>query len=56
LIWETHGLTVALSVISLLVGWFVAIRLGVVFCHASVSVLDYILTIISLPAWERLGL
>ena len=47
LIWERLALTVALSFISLLVGWFIAIPFGVYSATHQYSVLDYILTLIS---------
>ncbi len=47
LIWERMALTVVLSFAALLVGWFVAIPLGVYSATHQYSVLDYILTFIS---------
>ena len=47
LIWERMALTVALSITSLLVGWLIAIPLGVYSATHQYSVLDYILTFIS---------
>jgi len=47
LIWERMALTVVLSMTSLLVGWFIAIPLGVYSATHQYSVLDYILTFIS---------
>jgi peptide/nickel transport system permease protein len=47
LIWERMALTVVLSLASLLVGWFIAIPLGVYSATHQYSVLDYILTFIS---------
>lgn len=47
LIWERMGLTVALSLIALLVSWFIAIPLGVFSATHQYSILDYLLTLIS---------
>ena len=47
LIWERMALTVVLSLASLLVGWFIAIPLGVYSATHQYSVLDYIVTFIS---------
>ena len=47
LIWERIGLTVALSGVSLLVSWFVAIPVGVYSATHQYSVLDYAMSVIS---------
>lgn len=47
LIWERMGLTVVLSLSSLLVGWFVAIPVGVYSATHQYSWLDYLLSSIS---------
>jgi len=47
LIWERMALTVVLSLVSLFVGWFIAIPLGVYSATHQYSVLDYIATFIS---------
>jgi len=47
LIWERLGLTVILSLVALLVSWFVAIPLGVYSATHQYSIPDYIMSIIS---------
>ncbi len=47
LIWERMTLSMVLSVISLLVGWFVAIPLGVYSATHQYSIIDYFVTFIS---------
>jgi len=47
LIWDRLGLTVILSLISLLVSWFVAIPVGVYSATHQYSIPDYIMSIIS---------
>ncbi|MFZ6030938.1 MAG: ABC transporter permease [Chloroflexota bacterium] len=47
LIWERLALTVVLSLVSLFVGWFIAIPLGVYSATHQYSVFDYVLTFIS---------
>ncbi|MBN1580300.1 MAG: ABC transporter permease [Anaerolineae bacterium] len=47
LIWERMGLTVVLSITSLLVGWFIAIPVGVYSATHQYSILDYITSSIS---------
>lgn len=47
LIWERMALTVALSLLALLVSWFIAIPLGVFSATHQYSVLDYVVTFIS---------
>jgi peptide/nickel transport system permease protein len=47
LIWEKMALTVALSLASLLVGWFISIPLGVYSATHQYSILDYFLTLLS---------
>jgi peptide/nickel transport system permease protein len=47
LIWERMALTVALSLMALMVSWFIAIPLGVFSATHQYSWLDYVLTLIS---------
>ncbi len=47
LIWERMGLTVALSLMTLFVSWFIAIPLGVFSATHQYSILDYIVTTFS---------
>ena len=47
LIWERLGLTVVLSLISLLVSWFVAIPVGVYSATHQYSIPDYLMSILS---------
>lgn len=47
LIWDRMALTVALSLVALLVSWFIAIPLGVFSATHQYSFLDYLLTLIS---------
>jgi peptide/nickel transport system permease protein len=47
LIWERMALTVVLSLVSLFVGWFIAIPLGVYSATHQYSILDYVATFIS---------
>ena len=47
LIWERIGLTMALSGVSLLVSWFVAIPVGVYSATHQYSILDYVMSVIS---------
>jgi peptide/nickel transport system permease protein len=47
LIWERMALTVVLSLVSLFVGWFIAIPLGVYSATHQYSIIDYIATFIS---------
>jgi len=47
LIWERMALTVVLSLVSMFVGWFIAIPLGVYSATHQYSLLDYIATFIS---------
>jgi peptide/nickel transport system permease protein len=47
LIWERLALTMALSLISLFVSWFIAIPLGVYSATHQYSIVDYIVTFIS---------
>jgi peptide/nickel transport system permease protein len=47
LIWERLALTMALSLISLFVSWFIAIPLGVYSATHQYSIIDYIVTFIS---------
>jgi peptide/nickel transport system permease protein len=47
LIWERMALTVTLSIISLLVSWFIAIPIGVYSATHQYSILDYILSLVN---------
>lgn len=47
LIWERMSLTLVLSLVSLFVGWFIAIPLGVYSATHQYSITDYIVTFIS---------
>jgi len=47
LIWERMTLSMVLSIVSLIVGWFVAIPLGVYSATHQYSIVDYIVTFIS---------
>jgi len=47
LIWERMALTMVLSMASLLIGWFIAIPLGVYSATHQYSILDYVVTFIS---------
>lgn len=47
LIWQRMALSMVLSVVSLMVGWFIAIPLGVYSATHQYSLLDYIVTFIS---------
>ena len=47
LVWERIGLTMVLAVIAIMVGWFVAIPIGVYSATHQYSVLDYVLTVFS---------
>ena len=47
LIWDRLGLTVALSLISLLISWFVAIPVGVFSATHQYSIPDYIMSVLS---------
>jgi peptide/nickel transport system permease protein len=47
LIWERIGLTIALSLVAILVSWFVAIPVGVYSATHQYSIPDYVMSIIS---------
>jgi peptide/nickel transport system permease protein len=47
LIWERFGLTMLLALVSIMIGWFVAIPIGVYSATHQYSVLDYVLTVFS---------
>ncbi len=47
LIWERIGLTMALSLVAILVSWFVAIPVGVYSATHQYSILDYAMSVIS---------
>ena len=47
LVWERIGLTMVLAMIAILVGWFVAIPIGVYSATHQYSILDYVLTVFS---------
>jgi len=72
LIWERMALTVVLSMISLLVSWFIAIPVGVYSATHQYSILDYVMSVFSFVgagtpgfmlalvvmylAWSKLGM
>ena len=47
LLWERIGLTMVLAVISIMIGWFIAIPIGVYSATHQYSKLDYALTVFS---------
>lgn len=47
LIWERFGLTMVLAVVAIMVGWFIAIPVGVYSATHQYSILDYVLTVFS---------
>jgi peptide/nickel transport system permease protein len=47
LIWERFGLTMLLALVSISIGWFVAIPIGVYSATHQYSILDYVLTVFS---------
>lgn len=47
LIWERLGLTLVLSLVSLFVGWFIAIPIGVYSATHQYSIPDYVMSVIS---------
>jgi peptide/nickel transport system permease protein len=47
LVWERIGLTMVLAVIAIMVGWFIAIPIGVYSATHQYSILDYALTVFS---------
>lgn len=47
LLWERIGLTMVLAVISIMIGWFIAIPIGVYSATHQYSIPDYVLTVFS---------
>jgi len=47
IVWERIGLTMVLALIAIIVGWFIAIPIGVYSATHQYSILDYVLTVFS---------